>query len=468
MSEVPADAAAEDRGRRMTEGDLRRTIFWLALPALAEQFLIFLVGYVDTWLAGNYTGEDVLPRNASAAVGTGAYIGWLSSLLFGMVGTGTTALVSRLWGERNYEQANRVANRSIALAGIAGSAVCALFFFGAPLLADILGMTEQTRDVAVRYLQMDAFGHLFFSFSVIGAAALRGAGDTRSPMFILGLVSVLNLVLSPLLVYGPGPIPAMGVDGIVTGTVIARFCGGVLMLVAFARGISGLKLHRRELLIRGDVVLRILRIGIPAAIDGAMIWSAQLVFLKIISVIDGSHPGAYAAHMVGIQMEAITYLPAVAWGYAAATMAGQSLGAKNPDRAKQGGHIAVRQCAVLIVFITAAFVFGADLIYQLMHRDVAVREQGVPAFRLNGLFQIPLVMTIIYLYALRGAGDTRFPMVINLFGVIGIRLPVAWICGVTFDLGLLGAWIGMLSDVTTRAVLMWWRFSAGSWTRTRV
>ncbi|MCH8829320.1 MAG: MATE family efflux transporter, partial [Planctomycetes bacterium] len=405
---------------------------------------------------------------ATSAVGTGAYVGWLASLLFGMVGVGTTALVARAWGRGDRAEANVVANRSLALAAVLGAGVCCLFYFAAPHLAGFLRMQGEQYRIAVHYLQIDAFGHFFGGLSLIGAAALRGAGDTRSPMWILGLVSVTNLILSPILVFGLGPIPAFGVDGIVFGTLAARFAGGVLMIAALARGLSGLKLSPREFSLRGEVVRRILRIGIPAALDGVLIWSAQMVFLQIINSINRVQPGAFAAHIVGIQMEAITYLPAVAWGLAAATMVGQSLGAAEPRRAIRVGHEAILQCGILAAVISVAFFFGADAIYHLMQKDPNVHAAGIPAFRLNAFFQIPLVISIIYVFALRGAGDTRFPLLINVFGVVCVRLPAAYILGIEMEMGLLGAWIGMAGDVTVRAMLVWLRYVRGRWTGTAV
>ncbi|MFQ5733783.1 MAG: MATE family efflux transporter [Planctomycetaceae bacterium] len=457
MCEPPAESP-----NRVIEGDLRRTVLWLALPALAEQFLIFCVGFVDSWLSGT------ISRDATSAVGTGAYIGWLASLLCGMVGAGTTALVSRYRGQREFADANRVANRSIALAAVMGVAICVLFYSAAPLLAGFLQMHGEQYRICVRYLRIDAFGHLAFSFAVIGSAALRGAGDTRSPMIVLGVVSAMNIVLSPMLVFGWAGLPIMGVDGIVTGTVIARVSGGLLMLAALTVGRSGLKLVLRELMIRGDVVRRILRIGIPAAVDGLLIWSAQVFFLRIINTISRQQPGVFAAHMIGIQMETITYLPAVAWGYAAATLVGQSLGAEDSPRARQAGHEAARQCGLPAAVISVVFFFAAQTIYATMHKDAAVHAAGVPAFQMNALFQIPLMMSIVYLFALRGAGDTRTPMIVNVLGVFGIRVPMAYLCGIVLGMQLMGAWIGMIADVSFRAALLWRRYSRGRWTRTQV
>ncbi|HUG90969.1 MAG TPA: MATE family efflux transporter [Planctomycetaceae bacterium] len=448
----------------LLEGDLRRTVFLLALPVLCEQFLHYLVGLTDTWLSGRISSA------ATSAVGLGAYVGWLASLFFSLVGTGTTALVARHWGAGEFDAANRVVNRSVALAGLLGAAFYALLFVLAPLFARLLEMHGDTGQVVVRYLRLDGIGYVFLSVSTVGAAALRGSGDMRTPMLVLGLVNVVNVAVSTSLVFGLGPIPPIGIDGIVIGTVVARFGGGLLILGVLARGSNGLRLIRRELRVRGETVRRILRIGVPAGIEGAVMWSGHFVFLMIIANLaaDGRSSDVFAAHMVGIRVEALTYLPAVAWGAAAATLIGQSLGAGRPERAMRGGHEAALQCSALAVLISIAFYAGARPIYELMHTDDAVREIGVAPFRLLALFQVPLVWSIVYVFALRGAGDTRFPLVFTLFGTLLVRLPVAYVCGIVLDGGLFGAWIGMCGDVAVRAVFALVRFSRGRWTGVRI
>jgi Na+-driven multidrug efflux pump len=176
----------------------------------------------------------------------------------------------------------------------------------------------------------------------------------------------------------------------------------------------------------------------------------------------------FAAHVVGIRVEAITYLPAVAWGHASAAMVGQSLGAREVTRAQRVGHEAVLQCGLLAAVISMVFLVGARPIYELMHNDQAVREVGIPAFRLLAFFQVPLALSIIYVFALRGAGDTRYPMWCTIFSVIGVRIPVAYLCGVMLNGGLFGAWIGMCADIAVRATLVWWRYARGRWASTVV
>jgi putative MATE family efflux protein len=455
--------AAEVRHSPILSGDIHRTLLTLAAPVLLEQFLIFCVGFYDTWLAGNLPGG--VSTIATGAVGVGAYVDWLATTLFSLVAAGTTALVARSRGAGKFVEANRIANRSIGLAVLAGLAFVAFVVPAAPFLARTIVGDNPGAAVAARFLRIDAIGLEFTSVSLAGAAALRGAGNMRTPMWILGAVSVLNVIVATALVYGVGPIPPLGIDGIVLGTTMARCAGGLLMLAVLIVGVSDLKLSTVEIRFRDALVRRILAIGIPAAIDGGVMWTGHFIFLHIIG---GFGDAAFAAHVVGVRVEAVTYLPAVAWGVAAATIVGQSLGAGDPERARLAGHAAVRQCALLGVVITAVFLGGARAIYARLHNDPVVAELGVPAFRMLALFQVPNIVAIIYLTGLRGAGDTRAPLVITIVTTIGLRLSLAWLCGVALGGGLFGAWVGMCADMLTRGVLAAVRFAGGRWSRVRV
>jgi multidrug resistance protein, MATE family len=454
---------------RLLTGNLRHVVWVLALPVLGEQFLNFCVGFYDVFLAGHLA--ESIREPATSAVGVGAYVGWFASLMFSLVAAGTTALVSRARGAGDFELANRVANRSMLLAGIAGVVFFALVLATAPLVPRLLDFGSVEHRITVRYLRIDAAGMLFAALSYIGAAALRGCGNTRTPMLILGTVGVLNMIVSTILVYGLGPIPAMGVDGIVAGTVTARISGGLLMVAVLVKGISGLKLHLHEMKLRGQTVRRVLTVGIPAAMDGIIYWIGHFIFLRIITESGkaaGEGGAAFAAHIVGIRLEAITYLPAVAWGVAASTLIGQSLGNDDKPRAVRAGHEATLQCGLLGVFLTLGFILGAEPLMQFMHKSPDVQEIGTPALRLMGFFQIPLIASIVYVSGLRGAGDTRFPLMMTIFTTVFVRLPLAWVGGVYFEGGLFGAWIGMCADMLIRGLIASWRFHSQRWVHTEV
>ena len=199
-------------------------------------------------------------------------------------------------------------------------------------------------------------------------------------------------------------------------------------------------------------------------------WSGQFVFLLIIARLAPNPLGeAYlAAHIVAVRVEAFTYLPAVAWGAATATMIGQALGAGDTRRAVRAGHEGVLQCGLLSIGIAACFAFGASFIYRQMSADPLVQSVGPGPFRILAALQPLLVVSIVYVAGLRGAGDTRFPLLITVIGAFLIRVPLGYFCGIVLQGGLLGAWLGMFGDMTWRAIGAAARFLSGRWVHTRI
>ncbi len=311
-------------------GGIQWTLFALALPALLEQLLTFFVGFYDTYLSGQISAA------ATNAVGLATYVDWLGGMLFRLVGVGAAALVARHWGAGDIHEANRTTNRALAIVSVMGLLVSVMLYVAAPLFTDLLGMTGEARGIAIHYLHVDSLCYFFTGFTLVGGAILRASGDTRTPMLIYVIVSVFNVFAAYSFVYGLGPLPGMGVSGIVVGTVCARVFGGLLMVGGYARGFHGLRLSLRQWTLRGETVSRILRIGIPAAADGALAWIGIFLFLMLVSrgTSGVSDDVSLAAHVVGVRIEALTYLPADAWGFAAAAMVGQALGAGDPNRAK--------------------------------------------------------------------------------------------------------------------------------------
>jgi Na+-driven multidrug efflux pump len=212
-------AATGGDGTEPDPRDLRRRVLLLAIPALGEQSLNFCVSLFDTWLAGQVSTGEHGVGVYTTTVGIAAYISWLATLIFSLVGTGTTALVARSRGGGDFEQANRFANRSLTMAGGLGLVVYAILTLLAPLYAEMQEMQGEAYRVVVGFLRTDAFGQIFFCYCLIGSAALRGAGDMRTPMYVLGFVNVLNMIVASTLVFGLGPIEPWGIDGIVTATV---------------------------------------------------------------------------------------------------------------------------------------------------------------------------------------------------------------------------------------------------------
>lgn len=458
--DLPEDAADATSPAEPQVGELRRTLYALALPVLGEYSLTYCVGLFDVFLSGRF-GEE-----ATKAVGLAAYVTWLVAMLLGLVSTGTAALVSRSWGAGDRPTASRVLNRSLAFAGVLSGMLAVGVALGAPFLVRLLAMNPTGEAVSIRYLQLESIGYLFVGVTLAGSAALRGSGDTRTPMVILGSVNVINMAASSSLVFGVGTVESWGVDGIVFGTVFARGCGAALMLLALARRTDGLALRFSEFRLWDATVRRILRIGFPALGESLTMWSGQFLFLMIIGRLKSD--AALAAHMIGVRVEDIAYLPALAFGAASGTMIGQALGRGDPATARRVAHLGALQGGMCAAAVGALFYVFAGPIFRMMNDAPEVAAVGVPAFRVLALFQMPQAMGLVYIYSLRGAGDTRTPMLITTLCVYGIRVPLAWLGGLVLDGGLLGAWAGMFADVTMRSLLAFLWYSTGKWVRTEV
>jgi multidrug resistance protein, MATE family len=451
------------RGGLARSGSVHWEVLLLALPVLGEQLFSFLVGFYDTYLAGHISdGESVA---ATAAIGVGAYVSWLANLMFMLASTGTLALVSRARGRGDLDEANVIVGRSLAVAGMIGLLFAAVMIPCAPLFVGMTKLSDAAALIAVRFIRVDAFGEIFTAITLSGAAAFRGCGSMRVPLVVLATVSVVNVMASYSLVHGLGPLPALGVDGIVAGTVIARVLGGLLMLVALRLGYRGLQLRWSDIHWGGEHVTRLTRIGIPAALDGLINWSSHFLFVRIISQIGDA---AFAAHYIGVQFEAVTYLPATAWGAAAATSIGMSLGAGDRERAMRCGHAAALQCLPVGILGMILFATAAGPIYQLMTSSAEIQAVGVSAMPILAYCQIPLVIGIVYIHGLRGAGETRLPLILAVVSTAGLRTPIAYLCGIQWNGGLAGAWLGMLADVTVRGFLGAWLYSRGRWTKLKI
>ncbi|MBS0205618.1 MAG: MATE family efflux transporter [Planctomycetes bacterium] len=443
---------------------LRRDLFRLALPVLAEQLLVFCVGFYDVYLAG------LLGKEETSAIGLSAYVSWLAYLIFSLVGAGTVAIVARTWGAGQFEDARRIAARSLTITVVFAAGIFLLLQVVASVFPFLLNMQGVQRRIAVEYLRMDACGQFFSGWTLIGAAALRGSGDMRSPLLVLTVTNIVNVIVSTACVWGWGPLPEMGVTGIVTGTVTAQFCGAMVMSALLFSGVSRIQVRWSEFEFHRETIQRILRIGGPAALGGIATFAGHFLFLMVISRLSplGFDGATFAAHIVGIRIESLSYLPVEAFGIAAATLVGQSLGAGHVERARRAAHEAIRQCLGYAGLMTILFFGFAPAIYAGMQSNADVALVGVPAFRLMALYQIPNAILIVYINALRGAGDTRFPLLCSLIGNLLVRVSVGYVCGVVLNGGLFGAWIGMGADNILRAIMVSWRYQAGRWIKIKV
>lgn len=437
-----------------------------------------MVEYVDLWLAGNYLGEGESKQAFVAAITQAGYVMWLLFTFFTLVAIGGTALTARFVGAGDYRQASRVTNQAIVL----GTGLSIVVLVAGALLvrpfAELLQLRGDAADHLVRYLLIVLPVVPAIMLEEVGIACLRGAGDMISGLVAMTIVNVINVIVSYCLLLGWGPFPEMGWTGLAVGSAIARIIGAVIVFALLCRGRAGLRLRWADLKPDPDLMRRILRIGVPGGIDSLVIVACHMWYVSIINQLGTL---ATAAHGVGVRIEALGYMPGGAFQMAATTMAGQFLGAGDYRRATRSViwasvlGIGIMSLAGALFFFAsvplAEFFLGGD--------ESAVIAVAAQLLRIVAFTMPPLALTMVLTGALRGAGDTRWPLAFTLIGFLAVRIPLAyfWTRGTltffnweipAYQLGVAGAWYAMCADVSLRALLVTGRFAQGGWQRVKV
>lgn len=464
---LPSYTAVKQRVRRWREpsarhtdaAELRRAVLRLALPAAGEQMLSMLVGIVDTFLVGH------LSKAALAGVGLANQWVMMTYTLFGAIGTGSTALIARSTGAGDMPTANRAMRQSIFIGALIGVAAGALAFFFARDLVALMGAEPEALELGTLYLRIASLVFPFSTVMFIGNASLRGAGDTRTPLIVMLVVNTLNSVVAAILVNGFFGLPALGVAGSAIGAVSGRLVGGVLVVGLLMKGRSGLRLSLRRFRLDPEIIQRVLRVGLPGGVEQLVFRIGMMGFSRIIASLGTT---AYAAHQVAINAESLSFMPGFGFAVAATTLVGQGLGAQAPEEAERRGYTAYRIGGGLMTLMGLCFVAFAPWFIAFFTNDPDVIATGAGPLRLVGIAQPFLAAAMIFAGALRGAGDTRTPMLITTLGVWGIRLPLAYLFTEVLNWGLTGAWLAMISDLTTRGILNFFRFRSGKWKEIKV
>jgi len=471
---------------RFRTGPAWKQVISLAWPVLVQQFLILCVELYDRYLAGQNVIADPAHHVAAQAAQTNAgYLAWFISSYTILVSVGSTALVARFVGARDAKLASRALHQSILLALILGLGGGAIGLVLLPSVIHFLGLRGDAANFAVVYLQPRLALLMFQVLETAGIACLAGAGDTKIAPVVSGLVVVVNMPLAWSLLHGLGPIPALGFRGIGFGTAFSHVIGSAVVLTALARGRYGLRLHWRELVPDRHMMYRLLRVSVPAAVDSLSVIAGQFWFLSLVNQI-GSGPVRefnIAAHGHAIIWEALGYLSGNAFGTAAMTLVGQNLGARRPRDAAKSGWTALLIGGGFMCLMGVLFFSLAEPMFRLFSphdHQRPVIEIGVPVLRLVAFAMPALACTIIFTYALRGAGDTRRPILFTWTGFLLVRIPLAYLLTsdhVTlgdlgtipgWDLGLFGAWLAMFADLYVRGALFLIRFARGKWKGTEV
>jgi len=436
-------------------GKIRKHIMLLAWPVVAEQALHTVTHIIDMAMVGR------LGAAAIAAVGISLQPFMLAFALFGALATGTTAVVAREMGAGNPREASNSLGQSLLLAfalalglGIAG-------YLFAPQIIGLMGPEPDVLQLGVGYIRLILPGMAFMLAAFMISGALRGAGDTMTPMKVNAAINIINPILNYVLIFGGLGFPAMGVNGAALATSLSRGAGGIILLGLLFSGRCVLQLNlRRFLQLDMEMIHRIVRVGLPAAIEQFISRLGQVLYVRVVA---GMGTLAYAAHTIAINAESISYMPAFGFATASTALVGQNLGAGNPKMAERSGWEALRLAVYFMGAMMLVLLLFPELLMRIYTTDLEVIQVGTRLLRIVAFAQIPMATFFVLSGGLRGAGDTRTMLYISTASIWLVRLSLA-----QFFVGILGkglewVWLAMVADWFVRAGLAAWRFRSGHW-----
>ncbi len=440
-----------------------REILAITIPAFIELVMSTLFGMVDMVMVGR------LGPAAITAVGLTNQPFMLLLAIFAAVNIGTTTLVAWKIGAGEPEEARGITRQTLVLGLLLGTLMSGFGVLVAPVIVRFMGAGPDTFTDATAYFRIVAAGLVFQVINLGITAALRGAGETKIPMLYNVGSNLFNVFGNYVLIYGKLGFPRWGVAGAAVSTSFSRFLGclaGLYVLYFSRRTLLRLN-FRADYRLHRPTVARIFNIGLPAALEQFVLQSGLMLFAKTVS---GLGTMGFAAHQIGLNISGLSFAPSMAFSVASTTLVGQSLGAEKVDQAEKYAHI-VHKIALIVAFFNALlFIFFSHPIARLYTSDDTVAAAAGTVLKILAL-SLPGQSTQLSLAgALRGAGDTMYPLYASATGIWIFRVVVAYIFVHIFQWGLIGAWVAFVMDQYTRATVVYLRFLSGKWkfTKTRL
>src|ERR1700737_4617876 len=442
-----------------TTGSLNRAIFLLAVPMVLEMVLESLFAVVDVFWVGR------LGANAVATVGLTES---MLSLVFA-VGMGlslsTTAMVARRIGEKDPEGAAVAGVQAIAI-GLAVSFVVGVpCFFFAPQLLRLMGASPQIIATGSGYARIALGGSGAIMLLFLNNAIFRGAGDAAIAMRLLWVSNIINLVLDPCLIFGWGPFPKLGVTGAALATFTGRSVGVLYQFYRLLRGTERIRILRQQIRLELGVLWRLLRVSATGILQFAIAHTSWIGLVRIVSLFGSA---ALAGYTIGIRILIFIILPSWGLSNAAATLVGQNLGAKRPDRAEKAVWRTGFYNMIFLGVIGICFVFFAEPTVRLFTHDREVIPLAAACLRILSYGNIAYAYGMVMLQAFNGAGDTVTPTIVNLFGFWFLEIPIAYILAIPAHMRSNGVFLSIVIAEAAIAAAGIILFKQGRWKRRQI
>jgi putative MATE family efflux protein len=420
----------------------------LALPVTVSSLLQRTEGIVDVFLVGGLGAASI------AAVGVGQLLVFVAVTVTAGLSVGATVVIAQLWGARRHTDAGEAATHVTGMALLVSLILMAVGLAANRPAMRLLGAAPDVADLAGPYLEIIFLVIPFTILLQVLTGILHGTRDTRTPMYAMVGINVLHVLVAYPLIYGRWGFPNLGINGAAWAVGISDGLGTLFLLFRCR------SLFVRPGWVRWDLIRAVWDVGLPVSGERAVQQAGILLYTKIVFLYGTV---AYAAHQVGLSIEAFSFMPGYGFAVAAAAMVGQSIGAGKYRRAKLENWEANRLAALVMAAMGAVFFFFPYVLLRAFTDDRAVIELGTSFLKIVAVMQVPLALTMVLSGSLRGAGDTRYILWATTAGMWGVRLVLAAVAGLWLRLDLMYVWWAMVADWTVRMSLLLLRYRSERW-----
>jgi len=441
-----------------TEGSVSRAIFLLATPMVLEMLMESLFSIVNVfWVT----------RLGSDAVATVGLTESMLSMVFAVavgVSMSATAMVARRIGEKDPRGA-AVAGGQAILLGVG----CALLmglpgFLLAPKLLEWMGGSPQLIAAGWKYTAITFGANIVVLLLFLNNAIFRGVGDASVAMRVLWMSNLINLVIDPCLIFGLGPFPELGITGAAVSTLVGRSFGVAYQFWMLTSGKARVTLRASDFRIVPDVIVALIRVSVTGVLQFAIAHSSWIALVRMISTFGSV---AVAGYTIGIRIFIFVILPCWGLSGAAATMVGQNLGAKKPERAEKAVWLTALYNALFLALIAVSFIFWPEALVGFFTSEPAEMAYAVDCLRIVGYGNVAYAFGMVMVQAFNGAGDTVTPTLINLIGFWVLEIPIAYVLAFQLNWGVRGVFASIPIAEVFITLMGLFMFLRGTWkTRT--
>lgn len=417
-------------GKDLTKGPIGKTIFLLAAPIVFGMVLQTGFNIIDTFFVGMLGSEQLAAISVTFPV---VFI--FIAIAIGLT-VGTTALVSQALGAKKDEDATNVAEHALLAAVLVGIVVAVLGIMFSPPLFEFMGVTGEVLDMTVAYANLIFIGFIFMFIGFLSQGIIQAGGDVNTPTRNLAISVIVNIILDPILIFGFGPIPALGLVGAGWATVIARSFGAFLNVFHLLAGKAVVKIEPRCFRFDASILKRLFLIGWPSSFSHSINSIGMILLMSLVGVFGTS---ALAAFGVGIRLESLAYMPVIGLGSALIPFIGQNLGAGKIDRVNRSVTLTSYVVIAFMAFFTVLWYLGPELLYSPFTSDPQVMSIGVDYLKIIAIGYIFLGLDFVFGSAFQAAGRTTLQMILNLFRW-AITVLIAYV--LVGSMGLSGIWWG--------------------------